>query len=195
MVRALDEGGSEGNAEARIRVPPNSVEAEQSLLGGLMLDNAAWDKVADLVVGTDFYRRDHQIIFAAIGALAEESQPCDVVTVSEFLDNRDELDAAGGLEYLATLANETPGAANARAYAKILRERSVLRSLITAGNEITGSAYSTEGRTATELVDDAERRGVRDRGARLARPSGVSGAQADSARDGRPNRFAASIRR
>ena len=168
MVRALEDGAGDGSAEARIRVPPNSVEAEQSLLGGLMLDNAAWDKVADLVVSADFYRKDHQIIFSAIGALAEDSRPSDVVTVSEFLDNRDELDAAGGLEYLATLANETPGAANARAYANILRERSILRSLITAGNEISGNAYTTEGRTATELVDDAERRvfEIAERGSR-----------------------------
>ena len=157
MVRALDDGIGVDAAEARLKVPPNSVEAEQSLLGGLMLDGLAWDKVADLLVDSDFYRKDHQLIFAAISTLAEDSHPCDVVTVSEFLDNRNELESAGGLEYLATLANETPGAANARAYAKILRERSVLRSLISAGNEISGSAYSTDGRAATELVDDAER--------------------------------------
>ena len=157
MVRALDDGIGAEAAEARLKVPPNSVEAEQSLLGGLMLDNQAWDKVADLIVDSDFYRKDHQLIFAAIAALAGDGHPCDLVTVSEFLDNRSELDAAGGLEYLMTLANETPGAANARAYAKILRERSVLRSLISAGNEISGSAYTTDGRAASELVDDAER--------------------------------------
>lgn len=157
MVRALDDGIGVDAAEARLKVPPNSVEAEQSLLGGLMLDNQAWDKVADLLVDSDFYRKDHQLIFAAVAALAEDSHPCDVVTVSEFLDNRNELESAGGLEYLATLANETPGAANARAYAKILRERSMLRSLISAGNEISGSAYSSDGRGATELVDEAER--------------------------------------
>ena len=155
MVRALDDGVA--SAEQRLKVPPNSVEAEQSLLGGLMLDNAAWDKIADLVVAEDFYRKDHKLIFSAIAALAEESHPCDVVTVSEFLGNRSELEDAGGLEYLATLANETPGAANVRAYAKILRERSTLRSLINAGNEISGSAYSTDGRSASDLVDEAER--------------------------------------
>lgn len=154
MVRAVDDGV--GGTESRLKIPPNSVEAEQSLLGGLMLDTSAWDKVADIVVESDFYRKDHRVIFAAIAALAEDGQPCDVITISEYLDNRSELDAAGGLEYLATLANETPGAANARAYAKILRERAVLRSLITAGNQISGSAYETSGRTATELVDEAE---------------------------------------
>ena len=157
MVRALDDGVPIDGTERRLKVPPNSVEAEQSLLGGLMQDNAAWDKVADIVVADDFYRKDHRLIFAAIAELAEDGHPCDVVTVSEHLGNRNEIEDCGGLEYLATLANETPGAANARAYATILRERSTLRSLINAGNEISGSAYTTEGRTATELVDEAER--------------------------------------
>jgi len=156
MVRALDDGLTTGGAQ-HLKVPPNSIEAEQSLLGGLMLDKESWDKIADIVSAEDFYRKDHRLIFAAIASLAGEANPCDVVTVSEFLDNRGELEKAGGLEYLATLANETPGAANARSYAKILRERSMLRALISAGNEISGSAFSTEGRSAAELVDAAER--------------------------------------
>lgn len=158
MVRVVDDEARFDVAERRLKVPPNSVEAEQSLLGGLMQDNEAWDKVADLVVAEDFYRKDHRLIFQAISALAEDGHPCDVVTVSEYLGNRSQLDASGGLEYLATLTNETPGAANARAYAKILRERATLRSLINAGNEICGSAFSTDGRSASELVDEAERR-------------------------------------
>jgi replicative DNA helicase len=158
MVRALEEGAVSGSAEQRLKVPPHSIEAEQSLLGGLMLDHKAWDKVADVVSETDFYRRDHQRIFAAIARLADDANPCDVVTVSEWLDARGELDAAGGLEYLASLANETPGAANARSYAKILRERSMLRALISAGNEISGAAFSSDGRSAAEIVDEAERR-------------------------------------
>ena len=152
MVRALDDGLTAGGAEQRLKVPPNSIEAEQSLLGGLMLDHTSWDKIADVVTADDFYRKDHRLIFSAIATLAEGANPCDVVTVSEFLDNRGELDDAGGLEYLATLANETPGAANARSYARILRERSMLRSLITAGNEISGAAFVTEGRSASEIV-------------------------------------------
>ena len=158
MVRAFDDGGGgSGSAEQRLKVPPSSIEAEQSLLGGLMLDHLAWEKVADIVSAADFYRKDHRLIFAAIAVLADDSNPCDVVTVSEFLDNRSELESAGGLEYLATLANETPGAANARAYANIVRERATLRALINAGNEISGSAFTTDGRTATEIVDEAER--------------------------------------
>ena len=157
MVRALDDGMTDGGAEQRLKVPPSSIEAEQSLIGGLMLDATAWDKVADVIISADFYRKDHRLIFEAIDNLIEAGSPCDVVTVSEYLGNRNELDDAGGLEYLATLANETAGAANARAYAKILREKSTLRALINAGNEISGSAFTTEGRTASQILDDAER--------------------------------------
>ena len=155
MVRAL--GEDVASEERRLKIPPNSIEAEQSLLGGLMLDKAAWDKVADLIGSEDFYRQDHKLIFKAIAELVDDGNPCDVITVSEFLDKRGELDAAGGLEYLATLANETPGAANARAYGNIVRERSMLRSLINAGNEIAGQAFATDGRSAAEVVDEAER--------------------------------------
>jgi len=158
MVRALGEGTDAGAVEQRLKVPPNSVEAEQSLVGGLMLNKAAWDKVADVVTAEDFYRNDHRIIFTAIAQLVEDGNPCDVVTVSEFLEQRKDLDKAGGLEYLAALANETPGAANARAYANIVRERSMLRSLINVGNEISGDAFATDGRSASDLVDEAERR-------------------------------------
>lgn len=157
MVRALDDGMTDGGAEQRLKVPPNSIEAEQSLIGGLMLDAEAWDKVADVIISADFYRKDHRLIFEAIANLVESSSPCDVVTVSEHLDNRNELDQAGGLEYLMMLANETAGAANARAYAKIIREKSTLRALINAGNEISGSAFTTEGRNAAQILDDAER--------------------------------------
>ena len=115
MVRALDDGITTPGAEQRLKVPPHSIEAEQALLGGLMLDHKSWDKIADVVSASDFYRKDHALIFTAIAELAEDANPCDVVTVSEVLDNRSELDDAGGLEYLASLANETPGAANARA--------------------------------------------------------------------------------
>ncbi len=156
MVRALGDGAFDDGAEQRLRVPPNSREAEQSLLGGLMLDALAWDKVADIVESDDFYRNDHRLIFDAIAALVEKGSPSDVVTVSEHLDSHGRLEEAGGLEYLATLANETAGAANAKAYANIIRERATLRSLISAGNEIAGSAFSNDGRTAAEILDAAE---------------------------------------
>ena len=157
MVRALGDGYTESGAEQRLKVPPNSINAEQALIGGLMLNAQAWDKIADVIVGEDFYRKDHRLIFAAIANLVEAGSPCDVVTVSEHLDGRGELESAGGLEYLATLANETAGAANARAYAKFIRETSTLRALINAGNEISGNAFTSGGRNAAQILDEAER--------------------------------------
>ncbi|HWG70282.1 MAG TPA: replicative DNA helicase [Steroidobacteraceae bacterium] len=145
-------GGGDG-----LRLPPHSVEAEQSVLGGLMLDAAAWDQVADRVVAADFYRNDHRLIFEAVAALIERNQPCDAVTLSGHLESQGLLDQVGGLSYLGSLARDTPTAANIRAYADIVRERSVLRQLITAGNLIVGSALEPEGREAREIVDDAER--------------------------------------
>ncbi|MCF6338825.1 MAG: replicative DNA helicase [Gammaproteobacteria bacterium] len=143
-------------ATEALRMAPQSVEAEQSVLGGLMLDNEAWDKVADLVVEEDFYRRDHRLIFRAVASLASHSNPFDVVTLSEWLSQQTLLDEAGGLAYLGALVKNTPSAANIKAYAEIVRDRSVLRQLITVGNDITGSAYQTEGRTTEELLDGAE---------------------------------------
>src|ERR1700691_487913 len=140
-----------------VRVPPHSVEAEQSVLGGLMLDAAAWDQIADRVTVEDFYRNDHRLIFEAISGLIERSQPCDAVTLSGHLESQGVIDQVGGLAYLGSLARDPPTAANIRAYADIVRERSVLRQLITAGNLIVGSALEPEGREAREIVDDAER--------------------------------------
>ena len=119
--------------------PPHSIEAEQAVLGGLLLDPAAWDNVADVIIPEDFYRPDHKLIFQAIGALAGSAKPCDVVTVVGELERRSELDQAGGLAYLGSLARDTPTAANVRAYADIVRERSLLRQLITAGTEIAAA--------------------------------------------------------
>ncbi len=141
----------------RLNLPPNSIQAEQALLGGLMLDKAAWDRVADRVNEADFYRPDHRLIFAGIRVLSERNDPCDAVTVSEYLESRGENTDAGGLGYLGSLCNDTPSAANVADYAKIVRDRALLRELITVGNEIASSAYHTEGRPITELVDDAER--------------------------------------
>lgn len=168
MVRAVDDGTIDGAVGQHLKVPPNSLEAEQSLIGGLMLDALAWDKVADVITSDDFYRKDHRLIYSAIAGLIESGSPCDVVTVSEHLDSHGELENAGGLEYLATLSNETAGAANARAYAKILRERSTLRDLISTGNEIAGSAFTNDGRTAAEILEDAEKAvfAIADRGTR-----------------------------
>ena len=106
-------GVSDGPTE-RLKVPPQSIEAEQSVLGGLMLDNQRWDQIADKVHADDFYRKEHRLIFRAIAALCDESQPADVITVSEWLEKNAELEDAGGLSYLGALANNTPSAANSR---------------------------------------------------------------------------------
>jgi replicative DNA helicase len=141
-----------------LRTPPHSVEAEQAVIGGLLLDTAAWDQVGDSVGPDDFYRPDHKLIFEAIGDLVAESKAIDVVTVSEQLDRKGKLTDAGGLAYLSTLVRDTPTAANARAYAQIVRERSLLRSLVSAGNAIATSVYSDEGLSARELLNQAEQR-------------------------------------
>src|SRR5882757_2205514 len=152
--RSFGPSGASGDG---LRLPPHSVEAEQSVLGGLMLDSAAWDQVADRVLAEDFYRNDHKLIYEATAGLIERNQPCDAVTLSGHLESQGLLDQVGGLSYLGSLARDTPTAANIRAYADIVRERSVLRQLITAGNLIVGSALEPEGREAREIVDDAER--------------------------------------
>jgi replicative DNA helicase len=148
--------GSDGG-DGALRLPPHSIEAEQAVLGGLMIDSAAWDQVADRVSAEDFYRHDHRLIFAATQGLIERNQPCDAVTLSGLLESQGVIDQVGGLSYLGTLARDTPTAANIKAYADIVRERSVLRQLITAGNSIVTSALEPEGREAREIVDDAER--------------------------------------
>ena len=142
---------------SRLRVPPSSVEAERAVLGGLMLDASGWDRVADRIREEDFYRRDHQLVFRAIAALIDANHPCDVLTVSEWLDAQGgDAKVEGGLAYVGELAESTPSAANVAAYADIVRERAVLREMIAAGSAIADRAYRTEGRPARELVEEAE---------------------------------------
>ncbi|WP_347986912.1 replicative DNA helicase [Methylomonas sp. AM2-LC] len=149
---------SPDRAVESLKVPPNSIQAEQSVLGGLMLDNQTWDSVADKVVEEDFYRRDHKLIFRTISQLAEKQEPFDVITLSEKLEAVGELQNAGGLAYLGTLVKDTPSAANIVAYANIVRDRSVLRQLIHVGTDISDSAFNTEGRETADLLENAERR-------------------------------------
>ena len=144
------------DATASLKVPPHSVEAEQAMIGGLLLDNAAWDQVADMVVEEDFYRHDHRLIFRAIGKLAEHNTPFDVITVSEWLEKTGELSQAGGLAYLGSLAVNTSSAANIKAYASIVRDYSVQRQLIRVGAQIAEGVFNTEGRTTAELLERAE---------------------------------------
>ncbi|MDH5614863.1 MAG: replicative DNA helicase, partial [Gammaproteobacteria bacterium] len=144
-------------ATESLKIPPHSIEAEQSVLGGLVLDNGAWDQVSDVITEDDFYRADHRTIYRGITAILNSDSPCDIVTLSEWLENHNEVDHAGGLSYIATLAHNTPSAANIRSYANIVRERSILRQLISVGANITSSAFKTEGRSATEILDEAEK--------------------------------------
>ncbi|MFA5242607.1 MAG: replicative DNA helicase [Sulfuricella sp.] len=139
-----------------IKLPPHSIEAEQSVLGGLLLDNSAWDRIADVVAESDFYRHDHRLIFRHIFRLLEGGRPADVITVSEALENSAELNNAGGLAYLAALAQNTPSASNIKRYAEIVRDRGVMRKLSEVGTAISDSAYNPVGRSAGQLLDEAE---------------------------------------
>ena len=158
-----------------VKVPPHSIEAEQSVLGGLMLDNRAWDQVVDRVRENDFYRNDHRLIFKVMSRLIEHSKPIDVLTVSEALREKHQLDEAGGEVYLFELANNTPSAANITAYADIVRERSVLRQLITVAGSIAENAFNAQGRSITELLDAAERSvfSISEQGARSGGPVNI----------------------
>ena len=141
---------------ARLRVPPHSVEAEQSVLGGLLLDNMAWDRAGDLLTDSDFYRYEHRLIYAAIGALISGSKPADVITVFEQLQGLGKAQDCGGLAYQNALAQSVPSAANMRRYAEIVRERSILRKLIAASDEIATNAFNPQGRAVSAVLDEAE---------------------------------------
>jgi replicative DNA helicase len=159
-----------------VRTPPHSIEAEQAVLGGLLLDSQSWDDVADVLRSEDFYRPDHRLVFEAIGQVAGAGKPADAVTVSEHLERIGRLADAGGLSYLGTLVRDTPTAANVRAYAGIVRERSLLRQLLKAGTDIAASVFNNEGETARELVEHAEGRvfAIAEQGVRGARDGAVS---------------------
>jgi replicative DNA helicase len=143
---------------ANLRVPPHSIEAESSVLGGLLLDNAAWDRVGDLLVDNDFYRHEHKLIYAAIGALINASKPADVITVNEQLQNQGKADEMGGLGYLNSLAQYVPSASNIRRYAEIVRERSILRKLVSASDEIATNAFNPQGKAIDRILDEAEQK-------------------------------------
>ncbi|MEH6625847.1 MAG: replicative DNA helicase [Motiliproteus sp.] len=141
----------------RAKVPPHSIEAEQSVLGGLMLDNNVWDQVAEILTAEAFYRQEHRLIFKTMEKLLVLEQPIDVVTLSEELDRQGEQEQVGGLDYLVDLAKNTPTTSNIRAYAEIVSERAILRRLIGVASDISGSAFHTEGRSSAEVLDEAER--------------------------------------
>ena len=143
---------------AKLRVPPHSIEAESSVLGGLLLDNGAWDRVGDLLADIDFYRHEHKLIYAAIGALINASKPADVITVNEQLQNQGKAEEMGGLGYLNSLAQYVPSASNIRRYAEIVRERSILRKLVSASDEIATNAFNPQGKAIDRILDEAEQK-------------------------------------
>ncbi|GAB4353767.1 MAG: replicative DNA helicase [Gammaproteobacteria bacterium] len=155
-------------ATEALKIAPQSIEAEQAVLGGLMLDNQAWDQIADRIDAVDFYRRDHRLIFSAIAELAERGDPFDVVTISERLEAAGNLEDAGGLAFITALARNTPSAANIRAYADIVHERSVMRQLIHVGTEVSNAGFNPQGRSAKDLLDFAEQKvfEIAERGSR-----------------------------
>ncbi len=156
-----------------LKVPPHSLEAEQSVLGGVMIDNDAWDAVSEILVADDFYLKEHRQVFRAMTSLANTSKPLDVITLSEFLEQQDDADV--GMAYLGELARNTPSVANVRAYSEIVRERAVSRELIRAANEIADSAYNPKGRPVAEILDSAESRVFRIAEQRSTNSEGPSG--------------------
>jgi replicative DNA helicase len=142
---------------SNVKIPPHSLEAEQSVLGGLMIENQAWERVSELLTAEDFYYPANKIIFKTLESLANRDKPFDVLTISEALKTSQQLEAIGGEVYLFEVAGNTPSAANIGAYAEIVREKSVLRQLISAGTHIIENAFAPRERTAAELLDEAER--------------------------------------
>ena len=157
-LEAFDPVGFADHEVARLRVPPHSIEAESSVLGGLLLDNLAWDRVGDLLVEGDFYRNEHQQIYAAIGALVGAGKPADVITVYERLQSVGRAEETGGLTYLNGLAQYVPSASNIRRYAEIVRERAILRKLVSASDEIATNAFNPQGRPVDRILDEAEQK-------------------------------------
>lgn len=139
-----------------LRVPPHSIDAEQAVLGGLMLDEHAWERIADKLIEEDFYRKDHRLIYRAIGELSNKNMPCDAVTLGEWFESNGLAELVGGSNYVIQLANATPSAANIVAYAAIVREKSILRQLIDAGTKITGDGFQPDGRSTQEILESAE---------------------------------------
>ena len=157
---------------AQLRIPPHSIEAESSVLGGLLLDNGAWDRVGDILKEADFYRYEHRLVFTAISALINASKPADVITVNEHLQSLGKSEEIGGLSYLNALAQYVPSASNIRRYAEIVRERGILRKLVSASDEISTTAFNPQGKAVDRILDEAGHPG-----GRVARPRAGDGRQ------------------
>ena len=157
VISPFDEYGQDRQVAA-LRIPPHSIEGESSVLGGLLLDNDAWDRVGDVLVESDFYRYEHKLIYGAIGTLVNGSKPADVITVYEHLQSQGKAEEIGGLAYLNSLAQYVPSASNIRRYAEIVRDRSILRKLVSASDEIATNAFNPQGRPVSQIVDESEQK-------------------------------------
>src|SRR5674476_409933 len=158
MISSVPADDGQDRQVAQLRIPPHSIESESSVLGGLLLDNAAWDRVNDLLTESDFYRYEHRMVFAAVGTLINAAKPADVITVFEQLQSQGKAEEIGGLAYLNSLAQYVPSAGNIRRYAEIVRERAILRKLVSASDEISTSAFNPKGRAVAAILDDAEQK-------------------------------------
>ncbi|MEQ1659569.1 MAG: replicative DNA helicase [Hylemonella sp.] len=171
VLTAVDDSYGPDRQIAQLRVPPHSIEAESSVLGGLLLDNAAWDRVNDLLGDGDFYRYEHRLIYSAIGQLINGSRPADVITVFEQLQSQGKAEETGGLAYLNALAQYVPSAGNIRRYAEIVRERGILRKLVAASDEIATNAFNPQGRPVATILDESEQKifNIGEEGSRMKR--------------------------
>lgn len=171
VLTAVDDNYGPDRQIAQLRVPPHSIEAESSVLGGLLLDNGAWDRVGDLLGDGDFYRYEHRLIYAAIGQLINASRPADVITVFEHLQSMGKAEETGGLAYLNSLAQYVPSAGNIRRYAEIVRERAILRKLVAASDEIATNAFNPQGRPVAAILDESEQKifNIGEEGSRMKR--------------------------
>lgn len=158
VLSAVGDDYGQDRQVAQLRIPPHSIEAESSVLGGLLLDNDAWDRVGDLLVDNDFYRYEHKLVYAAMGSLINASRPADVITVFEHLQSLGKAEEVGGLGYLNSLAQYVPSASNIRRYAEIVRERSILRKLVSASDEIATNAFNPRGRPVAAILDESEQK-------------------------------------
>ena len=158
VLSNFDEGFSADQQIAQLRIPPHSMEAESSVLGGLLLDNKSWEQVADLLSEGVFYRYEHRQVYLGISALINASRPADVITVYEYLQSIGKAEEVGGLGYLNALAQYVPSASNIRRYAEIVRERAILRKLVTASDEIATNAFNTQGKPVPQILDEAEQK-------------------------------------
>jgi replicative DNA helicase len=171
VMSALDQTYGADPQIAQLRIPPHSIEGESSVLGGLLLDNGAWDRVSDLLSEGDFYRYEHRLVYAALGVLINASKPADVITVFEQLQSQGKAEGIGGLAYLNSLAQYVPSASNIRRYAEIVRERSILRKLVSASDEIATNAFNPKGRLVSTILDESEQKifNIGEEGSRMKR--------------------------